>query len=172
MTAVVSESVATIMQGGINPPEDGSWPPMLIHSLMTAIGGQRMKAQLTAPAHSLSETMAKNIADGDSAFLHWPRCIGDDHRQTPPTRATSMEPVPDELLESFTAATKLADQLKACEVPSLHDSEAGVSPPDPGEVQRAQQWLIDADRHPAGPIRGVDYVVARAAADANIAPDS
>eukprot|EP00972_Heterocapsa_arctica_P039681 5848455-Heterocapsa_arctica.AAC.1 len=72
-----------------------------------------------------------------------------------------MEPIPDELLESFTTAAKLADKLKACDVPSLHDSVAGVSPPDPVEVQRAQQWLFnDPARHPAGPIRGVDYVVA------------
>eukprot|EP00972_Heterocapsa_arctica_P007893 1150140-Heterocapsa_arctica.AAC.1 len=43
MTAVVSETVASIMKDGITPPEDGSWPPALIHSLMAAIGGQRMK---------------------------------------------------------------------------------------------------------------------------------
>eukprot|EP00972_Heterocapsa_arctica_P047444 6996324-Heterocapsa_arctica.AAC.1 len=61
MTAVVSETVASIMKDGVNPPEDGSWPPTLINSLMTAIGGQRMKDLLTTPAHSLSEAMSKNI---------------------------------------------------------------------------------------------------------------
>eukprot|EP00972_Heterocapsa_arctica_P020581 3033470-Heterocapsa_arctica.AAC.1 len=76
MTTVVSDAVATITQTGIHPPEDGAWPPALINSLMTAIGGQRMKEQLTLPAYSLSEAMAKHIAEGDSAFLHWPRCIG------------------------------------------------------------------------------------------------
>eukprot|EP00972_Heterocapsa_arctica_P018438 2723395-Heterocapsa_arctica.AAC.1 len=53
MTAVVSETVASIMKDGVTPPEDGSWPPALIHSLMTAMGGQRMKDLLTAPAQTV-----------------------------------------------------------------------------------------------------------------------
>eukprot|EP00972_Heterocapsa_arctica_P028611 4209155-Heterocapsa_arctica.AAC.1 len=105
------------MKDGINPPEDGSWPPALIHSLMTAIGGQRMRDQLTAPAHRLSESMSKNIVDGDSAFLHWPKCIGkpshaanrddkrnDGSRQATPPDPANKEPLPDALLDAFAKA--------------------------------------------------------------------
>eukprot|EP00972_Heterocapsa_arctica_P075604 11152946-Heterocapsa_arctica.AAC.1 len=90
--------------------------------------------------------MSKNIADGDSVFLHWPKCIGEPSlaakqegsrgcgsRQTSPSNVAGKDPIPDELLDAFTAAAQLADKLKANEIPSLHDTMAGNSPPDPSE---------------------------------------
>eukprot|EP00972_Heterocapsa_arctica_P086280 12718077-Heterocapsa_arctica.AAC.1 len=44
--------------------------------------------------------------------------------------------------------------------------------PDEAEAKRAQKWIQAADRSKSGPIRGIDYVVARAACDACIPPGS
>eukprot|EP00972_Heterocapsa_arctica_P043394 6404810-Heterocapsa_arctica.AAC.1 len=67
----------------------------------------------------------------------------------------------------------LADKLSAKDVPSHRGSAAEDPPPDPGHAQVAQDWLNSGpNRHQSGLIRGVDYVVARAAADARIAPES
>eukprot|EP00972_Heterocapsa_arctica_P115548 16448323-Heterocapsa_arctica.AAC.1 len=70
MTAVVSQAVQYVLRKGVQEPADGQWELQTIENLMTTIGGQRMTEELTDPAHNLSRALAKNMAGGDTAFLH------------------------------------------------------------------------------------------------------
>jgi hypothetical protein len=86
MTAVVSETLSKSMPNGVTVPVDGSWPPQLIADLMGAIGGHRMEAHLLSPARRLSEALSRNLARGDSAFIHpWETIT----RLLPASRVTS-----------------------------------------------------------------------------------
>eukprot|EP00972_Heterocapsa_arctica_P005408 800788-Heterocapsa_arctica.AAC.1 len=68
-------------------------------------------------------------------------------------------------------ATSLAQSLRAHSVP-LHSCAEELLVPDAAEALNAQKWIWPGDRSNMGPIRGIDYVIARAACHANISPDS
>eukprot|EP00972_Heterocapsa_arctica_P046639 6882714-Heterocapsa_arctica.AAC.1 len=92
---------------------------------MATVGGQHMSEQLTAPAHTLSRALAKNMVEGDTAFLHYSKRIDGMEPptlpvRTAPTRAAAQDvAVPEELRHELEAAASLAERLKSNSIP-LH----------------------------------------------------
>eukprot|EP00972_Heterocapsa_arctica_P002197 315109-Heterocapsa_arctica.AAC.1 len=82
---------------------------------MTTIGGQGMAKQLTAPAHNLSRTLARNLVQGDTAFLHHPRCISGMPPAKPHSAAqqATNRAIPEELRKEADMAAALAKTLTA-----------------------------------------------------------
>eukprot|EP00972_Heterocapsa_arctica_P075226 11098632-Heterocapsa_arctica.AAC.1 len=89
------------------------------------------------------------------------------------TSEVPQRPVPKELRKEADQAEALAKALKAHNLPLHSDHESELSHPSRRDAHDAQKWLwYRAPPEDIEPMRGIDYVVSRAAIDADIAADS